>query len=217
MSSFPFLPGTIGLVDKHSGIYQGTRRCRCSRSTGIIAACNVQIERSRCTETSADAEHFYLITYTPECRLPAPHLDHQRGSGTQRGIIHRHVLDDHAFDVQQSFELALQLRRFLRLYFLVEDKPTGSAPHTFGFNGSLTNHHPRKQHKSQKQFISRHQTDRRSTSRVSRTIWDIRITTRTHPTAATNQHHPPNASRSRHPSARTSIAFLSSIMGCAKR
>lgn len=65
-----------------------------------------------------------------------------------------------------------------------------------GFNGSPTNHHPRKQHKRQKQFISRHQTDRRSTSRVSRTIWDIRITTRTHPTAATNQHHPPNASRS---------------------
>ena len=32
-----------------------------------------------------------------------------------------------------------------------------------------------------------------------------------------NQHHPPNASRSRHPSVRTSIASLSSIMGCAKR
>ena len=52
--------------------------------------------------------------------LPAPQPDHQRGSGTQRGIVHRHVLDDHAFDVQQSFELALQRRRFLRLYFLVE-------------------------------------------------------------------------------------------------
>lgn len=63
MSSFPFLPGTIGLVDRHSVIYQGTRRCRCSYPTGIIAACNVQIERSRCTETSAGAEHFYLITY----------------------------------------------------------------------------------------------------------------------------------------------------------
>ncbi|WP_291788140.1 hypothetical protein, partial [Bifidobacterium sp.] len=32
--------------------------------TGTITAGNVQIERSRCTETSADAEHLYLITYT---------------------------------------------------------------------------------------------------------------------------------------------------------
>lgn len=71
--------------------------------------------------------------------------------------------------------------------------------------------------RNKNQFMSRHQTDRRSTSRVSRTIQDIRITTRTHPTAATNQHHPLNASCSRHPSARTSIASLSSIMGCAKR
>lgn len=58
------------MVDRHSGIYQGTGRCRCSHSTGAItAACNVQIERSRCTETSADAEHLYLITYT---MLPEP-------------------------------------------------------------------------------------------------------------------------------------------------
>lgn len=63
MSSFPFLPGTISLVDRHSGIHQGTRRCRCSYSTGTITAGNVQIERSRCTETSADAEHLYSITY----------------------------------------------------------------------------------------------------------------------------------------------------------
>ena len=51
------------MVDRHSGIYQGTGRCRCSHSTGAITADTVQIERSRCTETSADAEHFYLITY----------------------------------------------------------------------------------------------------------------------------------------------------------
>lgn len=50
---------------------------------------------------------------TPGCRLPAPHPDHRRGSGTQRGIVSRHILDDH-----------------------------------LGFNGSPTNHHPRKQHKS---------------------------------------------------------------------
>lgn len=31
-----------------------------------------------------------------------------------------------------------------------KNKPTGSAPHTLGFNGSPTNHHPRKQHKSLK-------------------------------------------------------------------
>ena len=30
-----------------------------------------------------------------------------------------------------------------------KNKPTGSAPHTFVFNGSTTSHHPRKQHKSQ--------------------------------------------------------------------
>ena len=30
-----------------------------------------------------------------------------------------------------------------------KNKPAGSAPHTLGFNGSPTNHHPRKQHKSQ--------------------------------------------------------------------
>lgn len=29
-----------------------------------------------------------------------------------------------------------------------KNKPTGSAPHTFVFNGSTTSHHPRKQHKS---------------------------------------------------------------------
>lgn len=31
-----------------------------------------------------------------------------------------------------------------------KNKPTGSAPHTLGFNGSPTNHHPRKQHESLK-------------------------------------------------------------------
>ena len=82
MSSFPFLPRTISLVDRHSGIYQGTGRCRCSRFTGITAACNVQIERSRCTETSADAEHFYLITYT------APADGHDAGQ-IQQAIVRK--------------------------------------------------------------------------------------------------------------------------------
>lgn len=54
------------MVDKHSGIYQGTGRCRCSHSTGTVTDDTVQIERSGCTETSADAEHLYLITYTRE-------------------------------------------------------------------------------------------------------------------------------------------------------
>ena len=63
MSSFPFLPGTISLVDRHSGIHQGTGRCRCYHSTGTTTAGNVQIERSGCTGTSADAGHLYLITY----------------------------------------------------------------------------------------------------------------------------------------------------------
>lgn len=34
---------------------------------------------------------------TPGCRLRAPHPDHRRGSGTQRGIVRRHVLNNHAF------------------------------------------------------------------------------------------------------------------------
>ena len=59
--SFP--PENHRLVVKHSGIYQGTGWCRCSRPTGTITAGNVQIECSRCAETSADAEHLYLITY----------------------------------------------------------------------------------------------------------------------------------------------------------
>lgn len=54
------------MVDKHSGIHQGTGRCRCSHPTGTITAGNVQIERSGCTGTSADAEHLYLITYTSD-------------------------------------------------------------------------------------------------------------------------------------------------------
>lgn len=86
MSSFPFLPRTISLVDRHSGIYQGTRRCRCSRSTGITAACNVQIERSRCTETSADAEHFYLITYSRfRSQRRARRQDARQGRGNAAG------------------------------------------------------------------------------------------------------------------------------------
>ena len=52
------------MVDRHSGIYQGTGRCRCSHSTGAITADAVQIERSGCSGTSADSEHLYLITYT---------------------------------------------------------------------------------------------------------------------------------------------------------
>ena len=64
MSSFPFLPRTISLVDRHSGIHQGTRRCRCSYFTGTVTAGDVQIERSRCTETSADSEHLYSITHS---------------------------------------------------------------------------------------------------------------------------------------------------------
>ncbi|MFQ8950333.1 MAG: transposase [Bifidobacterium pseudocatenulatum] len=64
MSSFPFLPRTISLVDKHSGIYQGTGRCRCSHSTGAITADTVQIERSGCSGTSADSEHLYSITHS---------------------------------------------------------------------------------------------------------------------------------------------------------
>lgn len=63
---------------------------------------------------------------------PAPHPDHQDGSRTQRGIVHRHVLDDHALDVQQSFELALQLRRFPRLYFLVEKQTCRKCPSHIG-------------------------------------------------------------------------------------
>ena len=39
--------------------------------------------------------------------LPAPHPDHRRGSGTQRRVVDGHVLDDHAFDVQQPFEYVL--------------------------------------------------------------------------------------------------------------
>ncbi len=65
MSSFPFLPGTISLVDRHSGIYQGTGRCRCSHSTGAITADTVQIERSGCSGTSADSEHLHSITHRP--------------------------------------------------------------------------------------------------------------------------------------------------------
>ena len=65
MSSFPFLPRTISLVDRHSGIYQGTGRCRCSHSTGAITADTVQIERSGCSGTSADSEHLYSITHRP--------------------------------------------------------------------------------------------------------------------------------------------------------
>ena len=39
--------------------------------------------------------------------LPAPHPDHRRGSGPQRRVVDGHVLDDHAFDVQQQFEYVL--------------------------------------------------------------------------------------------------------------
>lgn len=51
------------MVDRHSGIYQGTGRCRCSHPTDTTTDDTVQIERSGCTETSADAGHLYLITY----------------------------------------------------------------------------------------------------------------------------------------------------------
>ena len=64
--------------------------------------------------------------------LPAPHPDHQDGSRAQRGIVHRHVLDDHALDVQQSFESALQPRRFPRLYFLVEKQTYRKRPSHIG-------------------------------------------------------------------------------------
>ena len=82
--------------------------------------------------------------------LPAPHPDHQCGSGTQRRVVHRHVLDDHAFDVQQPFEYVLHkafpVSGFPEQKYTIQKTP----PHTLGFNGSPTNHHPRKQHKSRK-------------------------------------------------------------------
>ena len=52
------------MVDRHSGIHQGTARCRCSHSTGAITADTVQIERSGCSGTSADSEHLYSITHS---------------------------------------------------------------------------------------------------------------------------------------------------------
>ena len=67
--------------------------------------------------------------------------------------------------------------------------------------------------RNKNQFISRHQTDRRSTSRVSRTIRDIRITTRTHPTPAapaipqTAPQSPPSAPSWDMPSADSSATF----------
>ena len=63
---------------------------------------------------------------------PAPHPDHRRESGTQRGIVRRHVLNDHAFDVRQSFEWALRPRRFLRLCFLVEKQTCRKRPSHIG-------------------------------------------------------------------------------------
>ena len=63
---------------------------------------------------------------------PAPHPDHQDGSRAQRRVVDGHVLDDHALDVQQSFELALQPRRFPRLYFLVEKQTYRKRPSHIG-------------------------------------------------------------------------------------
>ena len=64
--------------------------------------------------------------------LPAPHPDHRDGSRTQRRVVDGHVLDDHALDVQQSFESALQPRRFPRLYFLVEKQTYRKRPSHIG-------------------------------------------------------------------------------------
>lgn len=108
MSSFPFLPKTISLVDRHSGIYQGTRRCRCSYSTGTVTAGNVQIERSRCAETSADAEHFYLITYTsqrskhclsdsPDASPSGPWSSAWRNTAPPRAVVPRGWTCDNPF------------------------------------------------------------------------------------------------------------------------
>lgn len=75
-----FLPRTISLVDRHSGIHQGTGRCRCSHSTGAITADTVQIERSGCSGTSADSEHLYSITHSP-CRSVRSSSPHARIPG----------------------------------------------------------------------------------------------------------------------------------------
>lgn len=68
------------MVDRHSGIYQGTARCRCSHSTGAITADTVQIERSGCSGTSADSEHLYSITHTDQ-RHPGAFRTHARADG----------------------------------------------------------------------------------------------------------------------------------------
>lgn len=88
------------MVDRHSGIYQGTGRCRCSHSTGTVTAGNVRIERSRCTETSADAEHLHSITYSWACattmdtrELPLQALEQAiswaASHGGTDGLVHR--------------------------------------------------------------------------------------------------------------------------------
>ena len=96
---------------------------------------------------------------------PAPHLDHQDGSRAQRRVVDGHVLDDHALDVQQSFELALQLRRFLRLYFLVEKQTYRKRPSHIGIQRLTDEPPPTKTTQEPKNIGNQSQSDNEPVNR----------------------------------------------------
>ena len=165
MSSFPFLPRTISLVDRHSGIYQGTARCRCSHSTGAITADTVQIERSGCSGTSADSEHLYSITHSPGAanafRRPPPssYFGHLRPQREQRNAAFLHLTRATRTGASRSGESSMDtssttmpltlskrlniffIRRFLWFFFLVEKqtyRKRPSHPHNQRLNDETT-------------------------------------------------------------------------------
>lgn len=164
MSSFPFLPRTISLVDRHSGIHQGTGRCRCSHSTGAITADTVQIERSGCSGTSADSEHLYSITHSPDAANafsppPSSYFGHLRPQREQRNAAFLHLTRATRTGASRGGESSMDtslttmpltlskrlnmffIRRFLWFFFLVEKqtyRKRPSHPHNQRLNDETT-------------------------------------------------------------------------------
>ena len=74
------------------------------------------------------------------------HADLEHGLGTHGAIDDAHGFDDHAFDVEETFEYAVHQALCGCLFILVENiLPGKRSSLTPPPNTSTTNHHPRKQ------------------------------------------------------------------------
>lgn len=72
-------------------------------------------------------------------------MDLEHGLRTQRAVDDPRGLDDHAFDVEETFEYAVHQAFSVVRFFGRKTEYAETPPYAYETNGSTTNPHPRKQ------------------------------------------------------------------------